>query len=63
MYGAISMLPRKLEPAQTAGLIGLQNWLRRQFVDNRRYDRVVADLLVATGGDEAGRRCSILPWA
>ena len=32
----------------------MQNWLRRQFVDNRRYDRIVADLLVATGGDEAG---------
>ena len=48
------MLPRKLELAQTTGLVGLQNWLRRQFADNRRYDRVVADLLVATGGDEAG---------
>ena len=48
------MLPRKFDPAQTAGLIGLQNWLRRQFVDNRRYDRVVADLLIATGGDESG---------
>jgi hypothetical protein len=48
------MLPRKFDPNQTAGLIGLQNWLRRQFVDNRRYDRVVADLLVATGGDESG---------
>jgi hypothetical protein len=48
------MLPRKFDPQQTAGLIGLQNWLRRQFVDNRRYDRIVADLLVATGGDEAG---------
>ncbi|MEX2114461.1 MAG: DUF1549 and DUF1553 domain-containing protein [Pirellulales bacterium] len=48
------MLPRKFDPEQTAGLIGLQNWLRRQFVENRRYDRIVADLLVATGGDEAG---------
>jgi hypothetical protein len=48
------MLPRKIDPQQAAGLIGLQNWLRRQFVDNRRYDRIVADLLVATGGDEAG---------
>ncbi len=48
------MLPRRFDPEQTAGLIGLQNWLRRQFVENRRYDRIVADLLVATGGDEAG---------
>jgi hypothetical protein len=48
------MLPRRFDPAQTAGLIGLQNWLRRQFVENRRYDRVVADLLVATGGDQSG---------
>jgi hypothetical protein len=48
------MLPRKFDPQQTAGLVGLQNWLRRQFVVNRRYDRVVADLLVATGGDESG---------
>ena len=48
------MLPRKFDPQQAAGLVGLQNWLRRQFVANRRYDRVVADLLVATGGDESG---------
>lgn len=48
------MLPRTFDPQQAAGLIGLQNWLRRQFVENRRYDRIVADLLVATGGDEAG---------
>jgi uncharacterized protein DUF1549/uncharacterized protein DUF1553 len=48
------MLPRKFDPQQIAGLIGVQNWLRRQFVDNRRYDRIVADLLVATGGDESG---------
>jgi hypothetical protein len=48
------MLPRMADPQQTAGIIGVQNWLRRQFVDNRRYDRIVADLLVATGGDESG---------
>ncbi|MGD9722882.1 MAG: DUF1549 and DUF1553 domain-containing protein [Pirellulales bacterium] len=48
------MLPRKFDPQQAAGVIGLQNWLRRQFADNRRYDRIVADLLVATGGDESG---------
>ncbi len=48
------MLPRKFDPQQIAGIIGVQNWLRRQFVDNRRYDRIVADLLVATGGDESG---------
>lgn len=48
------MLPRRFDPQQMAGVIGLQNWLRRQFVENRRYDRIVADLLVATGGDESG---------
>ncbi len=48
------MLPRMVDPQQTAGIVGVQNWLRRQFVDNRRYDRIVADLLVATGGDESG---------
>lgn len=48
------MLPRKFDPQQTAGLVGLQKWLRKEFVDNRRYDRLVADLLVATGGDESG---------
>jgi len=48
------MLPRKFDPAETAGLIGVQNWLRRQFADNRRYDRIVADLLVASGGGESG---------
>ncbi len=48
------LLPRKFDSAQAAGQIGVQNWLRRQFVENRRYDRLVADLLVATGGDESG---------
>lgn len=48
------MLARKFDPSQVPGMIGLQNWLRRQFVDRKRYDRIVADLLVATGGDESG---------
>lgn len=48
------LLPRKFDPQQIAGMIGVQNWLRRQFVENRRYDRIVADLLVATGGGETG---------
>ncbi len=48
------MLPRKFDPQQIAGVVGLQTWLRRQFIENRRYDRIVADLLVATGGDESG---------
>lgn len=33
---------------------GLQNWLRERFADNLRYDRLVADLLVATGSSQAG---------
>jgi len=48
------MLPRKVDPAQTPGLVGVQNWLYGQFIENRRYDRIVADLLVATGGGESG---------
>ncbi len=48
------MLPRKFEPEQVRGLIGVQNWLREQFIANRRYDRVVADLLVSTGAGESG---------
>lgn len=33
---------------------GLQNWLRNRFAENLRYDRLVSDLLVATGSTENG---------
>ncbi len=35
-------------------IIGMQNWLRDQFVENMRYDRLVADFLVASGGGQTG---------
>jgi hypothetical protein len=49
-----AMLPGGVEAESIDNVIGLQNWLRGQFVENMRYDRVVADLLVATGGGQAG---------
>ncbi|MCA9130031.1 MAG: DUF1549 domain-containing protein [Planctomycetales bacterium] len=33
---------------------GLENWLRDRFAENLRYDRLVADLLVATGSTQNG---------
>lgn len=33
---------------------GLQDWLRERFSDNLRYDRLVSDLLVATGSAQSG---------
>ena len=37
-----------------AGPSGLQTWLRNRFAENLRYDRLVADLLVASGPTNAG---------
>ena len=34
------------------GRNGLQTWLRSRFAENLRYDRLVSDLLVSTGGVE-----------
>jgi len=48
------MLPAGMENGNIQGVLGVQNWLRRQFAANLRYDRLVSDLLVATGGDDAG---------
>ncbi len=31
------------------GTLGLQTWLRNRFADNLRYDRLVSDLMVASG--------------
>ncbi len=33
---------------------GLRNWLRDRFRENLRYDRLIADLLVATGSVQSG---------
>lgn len=40
------LLPGDLDAQRQAGVRGFQNWLRAQFVRNRRYDNIVADLLV-----------------
>ncbi|MGN6543565.1 MAG: DUF1549 domain-containing protein [Aureliella sp.] len=36
------------------GREGLHTWLRNRFANNLRYDRLVADLLVASGSTESG---------
>ncbi|HUG71499.1 MAG TPA: DUF1549 and DUF1553 domain-containing protein [Pirellulaceae bacterium] len=48
------MIPGGLDLEQLQNVAGVQNWLRRQFAQNMRYDRIVSDFLVATGGGEAG---------
>lgn len=48
------ILPGGIEPDQLQNAAGVQNWLRSQFAENARYDRMVSDLLMATNGNEAG---------
>ncbi len=48
------MLPENDSPFQQLGRQGLQTWLRNRFAENLRYDRLVADLLVATGPPQSG---------
>lgn len=48
------LLPGNLTIEELQNVGGVQNWLRDQFIDNKRYDRVVGDLLVATGGGSSG---------
>lgn len=48
------MLPGSVSVEEMANVAGVQNWLRSQFIDNMRYDRMVGDLLVATGGGQSG---------
>ncbi len=48
------MLPENDGPAQQIGQQGLQFWLRNRFSENLRYDRLVADLLIATGPPQSG---------
>ncbi len=48
------MIPGGLDLEQLQNVVGVQNWLRRQFAQNMRYDRIVSDFLVATGGGESG---------
>jgi hypothetical protein len=48
------MLPGGMDAENINNVVGVQNWLRQKFVENLRYDNLVADLLVATGGGDAG---------
>jgi hypothetical protein len=48
------VLPGGVSGEQVENAVGVQNWLRSQFVENMRYDRIVADFLVATGGGQTG---------
>jgi len=48
------MLPGGMNLEQVNNVVGVQNWLRSQFVDNLRYDNLVSELLVATEGDQTG---------
>lgn len=48
------MLPEGFAAEQITNVAGVQNWLRMQFVENLRYDRLVSDFLVATGGGDTG---------
>ncbi len=48
------MLPGSSDLQQLQSVAGVQNWLRRQFAANVRYDRFVSDFLVATGGGATG---------
>ncbi len=48
------ILPSDFDLTQLDRVVGLQNWLRQQFMSNLRYDRVVAEFLSATGSEEAG---------
>ena len=48
------MVPGGLDLEQLQNVAGVQNWLRRRFAENMRYDRIVDEFLVATGGGEAG---------
>lgn len=48
------LLPGGTEFERADQSIGVQNWLRTQFSDNIRYDRLVSEFLVAREGSEAG---------
>jgi hypothetical protein len=48
------MLPASVDTTQATQILGVQNWLHRHFAKNTRFDNVVADLLVATDGNELG---------
>jgi hypothetical protein len=48
------LLPTDFDPSQLDQAVGLQQWLRQQFVRNLRYDRLVAEFLSSTGDQRSG---------
>lgn len=49
-----AMLPSNASPQLFRNSAGLHNWLRDQISDNMRYDRIVSDLIAATGSEQDG---------
>lgn len=49
-----SMLPSNVSPQILENSNGLHAWLRRKFSDNLRYDRIVSDIVAATGTTDDG---------
>lgn len=49
-----AMLPSNASPELFRNSAGMQNWLREQFSNNMRYDRIVSDLIAATGSEQDG---------
>ncbi len=48
------LLPESTSPENLLGRNSLHSWLRGRFAENLRYDRLVADLLVANGSVNDG---------
>ncbi len=49
-----ALLPAELDAVQLEQAMGLQSWLREQFLANLRYDRLVAEFLSSTGDERTG---------
>ena len=49
-----AMLPPNASPETFRNSAGMHNWLREQFSENMRYDRIVSDLIAATGSEQDG---------
>lgn len=49
-----AILPMGASPELLRNSAGLHSWLRDQFSNNMRYDRIVSDLVAATGTEQDG---------
>ena len=49
-----AMLPAGVTPELVRNSAGLHGWLREQFANNLRYDRIVSDLIASTGTEADG---------